>query len=61
VTRGLPFPCVANAARRQLAEGIARDLAGDPLVVPSAGSELRRRLADWFAAEGVAHGEDGRP
>jgi arsenate reductase len=42
VTRGLLFLCVANSARSQMAEGIARQLAGDRLRVQSAGSEPTR-------------------
>ena len=36
--RGLLFLCVANSARSQMAEGIARRLAGDRIRVQSAGS-----------------------
>jgi arsenate reductase len=42
VTRGLLFLCVANSARSQMAEGIARQLAGDALRVQSAGSQPSR-------------------
>jgi arsenate reductase len=42
VTRGLLFLCVANSARSQMAEGIARRLAGDRLRVQSAGSAPSR-------------------
>jgi len=42
VTRGLLFLCVANSARSQMAEGIARRLAGGRLPVQSAGSEPSR-------------------
>jgi arsenate reductase len=38
VTRGLLFLCVANSARSQMAEGIARGLAGDRIPIQSAGS-----------------------
>ncbi len=38
MTRGVLFLCVANSARSQLAEGIARQLAGSRLTVQSAGS-----------------------
>jgi arsenate reductase len=38
----LLFLCVANSARSQLAEGIARRLAGDSLIVQSAGSSPSR-------------------
>jgi arsenate reductase (thioredoxin) len=40
--RGLLFLCVANSARSQMAEGIARRLAGDRLRVASAGSTPSR-------------------
>ena len=39
MTRGLLFLCVANSARSQMAEGIARALVGERLPVQSAGSE----------------------
>lgn len=42
MTRGLLFLCVANSARSQMAEGIARQLAGERLVVQSAGSAPSR-------------------
>jgi arsenate reductase len=42
VTRGLLFLCVANSARSQMAEGIARALAGDRLPIQSAGSAPSR-------------------
>lgn len=42
MTRGLLFLCVANSARSQMAEGIARQLAGDTLLVQSAGSQPTR-------------------
>lgn len=38
MTRGLLFLCVANSARSQMAEGIARSLAGDRVPIQSAGS-----------------------
>ena len=38
MTRGLLFLCVANSARSQMAEGIARQLANDRLRIQSAGS-----------------------
>ena len=38
MTRGLLFLCVANSARSQMAEGIARQLVGDRIPVQSAGS-----------------------
>jgi len=40
--RGLLFLCVANSARSQMAEGIARHLAGDRLRIQSAGSAPSR-------------------
>ena len=42
MTGGLLFLCVANSARSQMAEGIARHLAGDRLRVQSAGSAPSR-------------------
>jgi arsenate reductase len=42
MTRGLLFLCVANSARSQMAEGIARALAGDRLPIQSAGSAPSR-------------------
>jgi len=42
VTRGLLFLCVANSARSQMAEGIARAFAGDRLPIQSAGSAPSR-------------------
>lgn len=42
MTRGVLFLCVANSARSQMAEGIARHLAGDRLRVQSAGSAPSR-------------------
>ncbi|HEY5960151.1 MAG TPA: arsenate reductase ArsC, partial [Polyangiaceae bacterium] len=41
-TRGILFLCVANSARSQLAEGLARMIFGDQLRVQSAGSEPSR-------------------
>lgn len=38
MSRGVLFLCVANSARSQMAEGIARQLAGDRVRVQSAGS-----------------------
>lgn len=40
--RGVLFLCVANSARSQMAEGIARNLAADSLSVQSAGSAPSR-------------------
>ncbi len=37
--RSILFLCVANSARRQMAEGLARMLFGDRIPVQSAGSE----------------------
>jgi protein-tyrosine-phosphatase len=42
VTRGLLFLCVANSARSQMAEGIARALVGGRLPIQSAGSAPSR-------------------
>lgn len=42
MTRGVLFLCVANSARSQMAEGIARHLVGDRLVIQSAGSAPAR-------------------
>ena len=42
MTRGVLFLCVANSARSQMAEGIARALAGDRLPIQSAGSAPSR-------------------
>lgn len=39
---GLLFLCVANSARSQMAEGLARSMFGDRLSVQSAGSEPSR-------------------
>lgn len=36
---GILFLCVANSARSQMAEGLAREMFGDRVVVQSAGSE----------------------
>jgi arsenate reductase len=36
------FPCVANSARSQMAEGLARHLLGDRVEVLSAGSQPSR-------------------
>ena len=38
MTRGVLFLCVANSARSQMAEGIARSLAGDRIQIQSGGS-----------------------
>ena len=42
MTRGILFLCVANSARSQMAEGLARALAGDRLPIQSAGSAPSR-------------------
>lgn len=41
-TRGILFLCVANSARSQMAEGLARRMFGDRVPVLSAGSEPSR-------------------
>ena len=41
-TPGLLFLCVANSARSQMAEGLARDRFGDAVTVQSAGSVPKR-------------------
>lgn len=40
--RSILFLCVANSARSQMAEGLARQLFGDQVTVRSAGSEPSR-------------------
>ena len=40
--RGMLFLCVANSARSQMAEGLARSIFGDRIPVQSAGSEPSR-------------------
>lgn len=47
--RGMLFLCVANSARSQLAEGIARSLAPAPVIVWSAGSQPTRVRAEAIA------------
>lgn len=42
VTKGILFLCVANSARSQMAEGLARSLFGERIPVMSAGSEPSR-------------------
>jgi arsenate reductase len=42
MTRGLLFLCVANSARSQMAEALARRLAGDRIAIQSAGSAPSR-------------------
>jgi len=42
MSRGILFLCVANSARSQMAEGLARHLLGDAVRVQSAGSEPTR-------------------
>jgi arsenate reductase len=42
MSRGVLFLCVANSARSHMAEGIARQMAGDRLRVASAGSAPSR-------------------
>ncbi len=41
------FLCVANSARSQLAEGLAKSLFGSSAVVESAGSEPSGRVQPW--------------
>ena len=41
-TPGLLFLCVANSARSQMAEGLARARFGESVIVQSAGSEPSR-------------------
>jgi len=41
------FLCVANSARSQLAEGLARSLFGDKVDVRSAGSEPSGKVQPW--------------
>jgi arsenate reductase len=48
----LLFLCVANSARSQMAEGLARDLFGDAVRVQSAGSEPTR--VNPFAIQAMA-------
>jgi arsenate reductase len=48
--RGVLFLCVANSARSQLAEGIARSLAPDGVTVWSAGSQPTRVRPEAIAA-----------
>jgi arsenate reductase (thioredoxin) len=58
VTRGVLFLCVANSARSQMAEGIARALAGERLSIQSAGSAPSR--VNPLALEALAEiGIDG--
>lgn len=49
MTPGLLFLCVANAARSQMAEALARSLYGDRVRVQSAGSMATRVHADAVA------------
>lgn len=42
VSKGLLFLCVANSARSQMAEGLARAVLGDTVRVQSAGSRPSR-------------------
>ncbi len=50
--RGILFLCVANSARSQMAEGLARRLFGDRVPVQSAGSRPSR--VNPFAVEVMA-------
>ncbi len=52
IPRGILFLCVANSARSQLAEGLARKLFGDRIPVQSAGS--RPSAVNPYAAEVAA-------
>lgn len=45
------FLCVANSARSQMAEGLARDLLGDSVRVQSAGSSPSRVNLYAYLAE----------
>lgn len=50
--KGILFLCVANSARSQMAEGLARKLVGDRILVQSAGSRPSR--VNPFATEVMA-------
>jgi arsenate reductase len=50
--RSVLFLCVANSARSQMAEGLARDLFGDAVCVQSAGSSPSR--VNPFAVQAMA-------
>lgn len=41
------FLCVANSARSQLAEGLAKSIFGSGAIVQSAGSELSGNVQPW--------------
>lgn len=41
------FLCVANSARSQLAEGLAKSIFGDLAVIESAGSEPSGKVQPW--------------
>ncbi len=41
------FLCVANSARSQLAEGLAKNMFGDKAIVMSAGSEPSGKVQPW--------------
>lgn len=49
IEKSIPFLCIANSARSQIAEGMARKIFGGRLVVQSAGSEPS--IANPFAIE----------
>jgi len=50
--RGVLFLCVANSARSQMAEGLARELLGQDILVQSAGSSPSR--VNPFAIKAMA-------
>ena len=50
MTRGLLFLCVANSARSQMAEGIARERVGDGRRLQSAGPRLRASTHSRYSA-----------
>ena len=52
MSRGILFLCVANSARSQMAEGLARDLLRPDIRVQSAGS--RPSHVNPYAAEVMA-------
>jgi arsenate reductase len=44
------FLCVANSARSQLAEGLAKSIFGSEAIVESAGSEPSGKVQPWAVA-----------